>query len=324
MAPSQLAGIEDYDVVHLHYINFGFDEATLFRRLNPQQRLFWTLHDAYPFTGGCHIARDCERYAIGCGRCPRLGGKRDDDLSAQIVRRKLDRLRGFDMTFIGPSRWIVGCCERSVIGKVVKLGTIPDSVDTALFVPTGRHAAKASLGVPADRVTVGWLAAAVDDPNKGLDLLQAAMQGLDPDRFHVLWGGNGDFELQVPCTHTRLKPRIGLAQVLEFYAACDVMVVPSRQETFCLVACEAASCGTPVVAFAATGLLDALSDGENGFLVEPFSTDALRNEIARIAAMPTADYEALREQVRTASVAKYDPELRAQRHIDVYQGKSPR
>src|ERR1019366_4720282 len=114
MAPAELAGIEDFDVVHLHYINHGFDEPTLFRSLKKTQRLFWTLHDAYPFTGGCHVAHDCERYTTGCGRCPRLGGERQDDLSAQIVRRKLERLRGFDMTYIGQSRWIAACSERSL------------------------------------------------------------------------------------------------------------------------------------------------------------------------------------------------------------------
>lgn len=320
MAPAELAGIEDFDIVHLHYINHGFDEAMLFRRLKKTQKLFWTLHDAYPFTGGCHVVGDCERYATGCGLCPRLGGVRENDLSAQIVRRKLERLRGFDMTFIGQSRWIAACSERSVIGKAVRHRVIPEAIDTSQYVPTNRQAAKANLGVPSDRIVVGWIAASVADPNKGLDLLQAAMGGLDPARFHVLWAGNGEFDLQVPCTHTRLQPRSGLAEINEFYAACDIVAVPSRQETFCFVACEASSCGTPVVAFAATGLVDAISDGENGYLVEPLSPEAMRKEIDRIASLPSDEYEALRAQMRTASVAKYDLGLRAQRHIDLYRG----
>ncbi|MHB8637147.1 MAG: glycosyltransferase [Fimbriimonadaceae bacterium] len=320
MAPAELVGIEAYDVVHLHHINHGFDEEILFGRVKKTQRLFWTLHDAYPFTGGCHVVRDCMRYTDICGCCPQLGSDRENDLSSQILKRKLERLRDLDMTFIGQSRWIVACAQQSTIGKDIPHRVIPEAIDTTQFVPTDRGAAKQSLRVPKDKVVVGWMGVTVSDARKGLDLLQDAMQRLDPDRYHVLWAGGGEYDLRVPCTHTRLSSRKGLAQVNEFYAACDVMAVPSREESFCLVACEASSCGTPVVAFAATGLLDAISDGENGFLVEPFSPAALKDEIERIAALPSSKYEELRDQMRRVSVAKYDLAVLAQRHIEVYQG----
>jgi D-inositol-3-phosphate glycosyltransferase len=52
-----------------------------------------------------------------------------------------------------------------------------------------------------------------------------------------------------------------------FYRAADVVLVPSRSESFGLVALEAAACGVPVVATGVGGLLNLIEDGKTGFLV---------------------------------------------------------
>jgi D-inositol-3-phosphate glycosyltransferase len=52
-----------------------------------------------------------------------------------------------------------------------------------------------------------------------------------------------------------------------WYRAVDVVVVPSRSESFGLVALEAAACGTPVVAADVGGLTDLIDPGVTGELV---------------------------------------------------------
>ena len=52
-----------------------------------------------------------------------------------------------------------------------------------------------------------------------------------------------------------------------YYRAADVVVVPSRSESFGLVALEASACGIPVVAAGVGGLLTLVDHGETGYLV---------------------------------------------------------
>ena len=53
-----------------------------------------------------------------------------------------------------------------------------------------------------------------------------------------------------------------------YYRAADVCLVPSRSESFGLVALEAGACGTPVVAADVGGLSTLVDDGHTGFLVD--------------------------------------------------------
>jgi D-inositol-3-phosphate glycosyltransferase len=53
----------------------------------------------------------------------------------------------------------------------------------------------------------------------------------------------------------------------DFYAAAEAVLMPSRSESFGLVALEAQACGTPVIAAAVGGLRYAVADGGTGFLV---------------------------------------------------------
>src|SRR5207344_1528456 len=69
-----------------------------------------------------------------------------------------------------------------------------------------------------------------------------------------------------------------------YYRAADVCVVPSRSESFGLVALEAAACGIPVVAAAVGGLQRLVDDGVTGYLVrerDPATYAALIDRVLR-------------------------------------------
>jgi D-inositol-3-phosphate glycosyltransferase len=119
-------------------------------------------------------------------------------------------------------------------------------------------------------------------PLKGVDVAIRALPGLDdPTSTLVVVGGPSgpagaaeserlhalvaDLGLSERVVFLPPQPHDALA---DFYRAADVCVVPSRSESFGLVALEAAACGTPVVAAAVGGLRSLVDDGVTGFLVE--------------------------------------------------------
>jgi D-inositol-3-phosphate glycosyltransferase len=88
-----------------------------------------------------------------------------------------------------------------------------------------------------------------------------------------------------------------------YYRAADVCVVPSRSESFGLVALEAAACGTPVVASAVGGLTTLVDHGHTGFLVDEAHPAAYADAVRSVFGEPLAA-----ERLSTASV------LRARRY----------
>ena len=84
-----------------------------------------------------------------------------------------------------------------------------------------------------------------------------------------------------------------------YYRAADVCIVPSRSESFGLVALESAACGTPVVASAVGGLTTLVDHGRTGFLVEDPTPERYAAAVHRIFDEPLAA-----ERLSTASVLR--------------------
>lgn len=158
---------------------------------------------------------------------------------------------------------------------------VPPGVDHAFFSPGDRNGARLALGLGDHPVL---LFAGRIQPLKGLTIAIAALAELDQkfdDAVLVVVGGPSGAEGEAELEAARsLINELGLGERVHFvppqphhllstyYRAADVCVVPSRSESFGLVALEAAACGTPVVAAAVGGLLTLVEDGVTGFLID--------------------------------------------------------
>ncbi|MFI9048039.1 D-inositol-3-phosphate glycosyltransferase [Streptomyces sp. NPDC053427] len=170
-------------------------------------------------------------------------------------------------------------------------------------VAASRAAARARLGLPQDAIIP--LFAGRIQPLKAPDiLLRATAALLDEDpalrsRLVVpVVGGPSGSGLAKPEGLQKLAARLGIADLVQFrppvgqeqladwYRAASVLVMPSYNESFGLVAIEAQACGTPVVAAAVGGLPVAVRDGVSGFLVAGHDPADYARALGRFVADP--------------------------------------
>ncbi|WP_370416819.1 D-inositol-3-phosphate glycosyltransferase [Streptomyces fradiae] len=196
----------------------------------------------------------------------------------------------------------------------------------------GRAAARARLGLPADAFVP--LYAGRIQPLKGPDVLVRAVAeliGMAPELRHrmvvpVVGGHSGATEQG---TVWRLAAELGVDDVLkpcppvpqerlaEYYRAADVLVVPSRSESFGLVALEAQACGTPVLAAAVGGLPTAVWDGVSGLLVRGHDPVEYARRLLWLARNPEARITMGEAAARHARGMSW--RASATRTIDVYE-----
>jgi glycosyltransferase involved in cell wall biosynthesis len=128
--------------------------------------------------------------------------------------------------------------------------------------------------------------------NKGLPTILEAMAALSllPVRLLVL--GNDTAEPFNACAvQLGVKDRCSWERsntdVLDFYAAADVYVSPSREDSFGLPVAEAMACGLAVVTSVCAGVAEYIHDGVDGFVLrDPRDTQALNQLIKRLQAEP--------------------------------------
>jgi D-inositol-3-phosphate glycosyltransferase len=183
-----------------------------------------------------------------------------------------------------------------------RIRIVPPGVDRSLFAPASRDEARRRLGFGSSPVVlfVGRL-----QPFKGPHIAIRAMAEAIarwPDAASgallVVVGGPSGVGGQEVNRLRRLAHALGIgrrvrfvppqphARLSEFYSAADLVVVPSRSESFGMVALEAQACGRPLVASGVGGLRFTVVDGVTGFLVPDHDPAKFAERIVSILADP--------------------------------------
>jgi len=319
---SQRAKQGNPDVIHLHWICNGFLKIETLAKF--QQPLVWTLHDMWPFTGGCHYNGNCENYKESCGACPQLESTRSWDLSNWVWKRKAKAWKDLPLTLVATSSWMAECARSSSLFKDTRIEVIPLGLDTQKYKPHNQTFAREALDLPQDKHLVLFGAiGGTSDRRKGFHLLLPALQRLSQsgwqDQIELVIFGSAKPEKAIDLgfkTHYmgRLNDDLSLALV---YSAADVMVVPSIQEAFGQTASEALSCGTPVVGFDGTGLKDVIDHQHTGYLVIPFEVEDLAQGIVWVLE-DRERHQKLQFQAREKSLKKFTSETQAQHYLSLY------
>lgn len=302
-------------LVHLHWVGGGLLRVEELVRLRCP--IVWTLHDAWPFSGGCHYTRNCERFKEQCGRCPQLSSQNDEDYSRALMRRKAEVFAKLDITVVTPSRWLADMAKQSSLFAGRRIEVIPNGLDTEIFKPLDHRAARDYLNLPPERPALLFGAQSVTDPRKGWDLLHDALQRLQRPCTLMVFGEGHIAVTNAPyITVRRLGSLTDDMSLALLYSAADVFVCSSREDNLPNTVAEALACGTPCAAFNVNGLPDMIEHRKNGWLARPFDPADLAEGICWLTGHPHP--EQLRREARKKAVREYSVTAMEARYVTLY------
>ncbi|MGM0377123.1 MAG: glycosyltransferase [Bacteroidota bacterium] len=325
---SQHPLVREADVLHLHWVNQGMLSLRgLEKLLRLGKPIVWTLHDTWPFTGGCHYPGSCGGFTVTCGHCPLLKNPGEKDLSARQHKRKEAIYENASMTFVGCSKWIKEMAEKSsLVKKDLKhsVGHVFNPLDISLFAPAAdSQVVREELGLPVDKTLVLFGAANARDPRKGADLLMRTFRNLYQTHPHlknqlelVAFGKNvSTFKDQVSFRLHSFDVVNSQEEMARLYQAADMFVLPSQQDNLPNTVVESLSCGTPVVAFRTGGAPEMVQHGRTGYLAEAGKWREFKNGVISLMESSQQAGALAREFARQ----NFDPQIVAAQYRGIYE-----
>jgi glycosyltransferase involved in cell wall biosynthesis len=238
--------------------------------------------------------------------------------------RRLGRMMAHAAITIAPSHELQEASVRAGFPRD-RTVYIPNGVDAARFRPDVDGApARAALGIRPNALVV--LAARRMVPKNGVRYLAAAAKGFVKDGVVLLLVGDGEERPLIERTladdgvadRAILAGSRGNAEMPGFYAASDVVVLPSLREATSIAGLEAMATGKPLVGTRVGGIPELIEDGRTGLLVPPADPDALAAAIRRLLDDPDLRKKA-GDLGRLRVLERFSWDVVAARTVDAYR-----
>jgi glycosyltransferase involved in cell wall biosynthesis len=311
------------DIIHLFWVNGGFIRIETLRKFKCP--IIWTLHDMWPFTGGCHYDEECGKFQQSCGNCPILQSEQERDLSRLIWRRKQTAWKDVPIVVVATSHWIAEMARSSSLFRDHRIEVIPNGIDTEMYKPINKKMARSAYNLPQDKHLILFSAfSATSDKRKGNQFLVQAVKKMS----RAGWRSKADLVI-IGASRPENPPDMGMpvhymgrlhdeiSQVL-LYSAADVLVAPSIQENLSNTVMEALACGTPVVAFHIGGMPDMIDHKINGYLSSPFEPNDLAEGIMWVLE-DAKRHNMLSQLARQTVMERFASRKVVEQYIELYQ-----
>jgi glycosyltransferase involved in cell wall biosynthesis len=243
------------DIVHLHMVHniLDLNYLPIISRLKPT---ILSLHDPFFLGGHCVHHFDCKKWQTHCKDCLYLDEMftLNNDWSALDFELKKEAIQNSKITAIVASEWMKNKVKKSPIWKNKKVYFLPLGIDQELFSKVDTKLAKNKFDIEKESIVLMFRTDA--GSYKGLDIIKKALLKLESSKKITLIsvGQRGllkEFDNKFNIIeYDWIKDDKLLANL---YQACDIFLMPSRQETFGMMAVEAMSCGKMVLALDSEG-----------------------------------------------------------------------
>lgn len=316
--------IQAADVIHLHWINRGFLSIHSLQKLAELNKpIVWTMHDQWPFTGGCHYSESCTNYQVECGNCFVLKNPKKNDLTNQVWKKKNKLYTTLKPTLVGCSEWLADLARSSSLAKHCRVMDMPNPINTDDFRVHDKQLSRKGFSLPLNKRLILFSAMSVSDRRKGFAYLAEAVQNLvtqnrwPADAELVVFGNADPAALdQLPVPVHSLGRLSGAEVISRAYASCDLYTIPSLQDNLPNTVMEALACGVPVLAFDTGGIPEMVLDGINGRIVTYADANELADGLHEM--LMVRNLSAMSLQARDSVLQRYSYHVIGQRWSEVY------
>lgn len=280
--------------------------------------VYWTMHDMWALTGGCHFSLGCNNFQKECRLCPQV----KKVFRKKVYHNKKLKSKIFynsSLNIITPSEWLKEECIKSKNFFPNQIFLIRNGVDTNLFKPDKKKT-EVDVKKHTNGLIIGVCAVDLKDPRKNIEETIHWIEEWKScrnftDRILLLMMGENaeDFKsknIDILRYQDKKKPH-------KFYQNLDIFISLSLFENYPTTALEALSTGIPVVLSNKGGSAEIIKGESVGFVVntkgEFFSAlDVLKNNEAR---------DLFSERAREHAKQNFDEVMMARRYIELFKSQ---
>jgi glycosyltransferase involved in cell wall biosynthesis len=309
----KLAGYKP-DLIIVHYTS-GFlspeDLASLKIALQAPMALY--LMDMEMLTGACHYAWSCSGYLGNCASCPVPRTPLLRPLISRQWRRRNESLGRVNPVVVAGSGWLMRQAAAGSITRHFERKQILMGIDPKVYAPRDKGELRRQFGLRENAIVMYFGAQNLADPRKGFKALEAALHQLADtldaaERDKVVLFTVGQLDLRIvrdlPFAHVH-RPYIGDPSLFAAtYAAADIFICSSLEDSGPMMINESIVSGTPVAAFEMGVAVDLVVNGSTGFRVPLGDSQALAAALASFVRLSPEERARMSAACRSFGVGK--------------------
>lgn len=316
---------ENINVINLHAMQGGYISLKDIEYFSKRYHMIWTVHDTWPFTGGCMYYSDCHKWIEGaCADCIEdeifLGFR---DTHKHYLRKK-KKLLDKKILYVAPSQWMLNNIKQSFLKKQASV-CIENGINLDVFVPLkNKTDIKNKYGISQSKNILMFIAGNIKNKYKGWTYLIEALKMIkEHEKYQLLVVGELNDDLEMLPIETRVMGYVKEKNILnELYNIADVFIIPSTQDNFPTVTLEAQAAGTPVIAFPVGGIKEQVTD-ETGWILSGISAKEMAETIDSIFLCD--DFKEVLDRkgakARRRCEQLYNENIMCEKYEEIYLGK---
>ena len=267
------------DIVNLHWIG---NETISISQINKiKAKLVWTLHDMWPFCGAEHYTNN-KRFEYGYKLSNKPTNETGLDINKYIWGKKIRHFKKIKKIIV-TSSWMKNAAKKSFLFKDKQITEIPLPIDVNNwnYIKNNKYIKKLLKIEQNKKIIVFGSDNYLKNERKGLKFYLNLVKKLNKEKYQFIVFGEDNheefnsylekFNIEKKVLNMgKLKDELSLKI---FYSSIDLLILPSVQESFGLIAQEGSIMGVPSVVFNNTGLTSIIDHKKNGYLSKSNSNE---------------------------------------------------